>query len=61
VAAQELRRAGFRRVAAREETLDYTWAIDDFVTYRETTRDRDLFDSLDAPTVRRVWLRSIAG
>jgi ubiquinone/menaquinone biosynthesis C-methylase UbiE len=50
VAAQELRRAGFRRTAAREETLDYTWAIDDFVTYRETTRDRDLFDSLDAPT-----------
>jgi ubiquinone/menaquinone biosynthesis C-methylase UbiE len=50
VAAQELRRAGFRRAAAREETLDYTWAIDDFVTYRETTRDRDLFDSLDAPT-----------
>ena len=50
-AAAELRRAGFRRVAPREETLDHTWTREGFAAYRETTRDRELFDGLE-PSAR---------
>lgn len=50
-AAAELRRAGFRRVAPRAETLDHTWTREGFAAYRETTRDRELFDGLE-PSVR---------
>jgi len=53
-AAAELRSAGFRRVAARAEGLDHLWAIDDFIDYRTSTRDVDLFESLDEPTRRRA-------
>jgi ubiquinone/menaquinone biosynthesis C-methylase UbiE len=45
-AADELRQAGFRRVAERPDTLNHAWKAADFATYRETTRDRELFESL---------------
>jgi ubiquinone/menaquinone biosynthesis C-methylase UbiE len=53
-AAAELRSAGFRRVAARAETLDFPWHIDDFIEYRTSTRDVELFESLDEPTRRKA-------
>jgi ubiquinone/menaquinone biosynthesis C-methylase UbiE len=45
-AADELRRAGFRRVSARAERLDHAWSAEDFITYRATTRDLDLFEAM---------------
>jgi len=53
-AAAELRVAGFRRVAARADALDHPWTIDDFVEYRTSTRDVELFESLDEPTRQRA-------
>jgi ubiquinone/menaquinone biosynthesis C-methylase UbiE len=52
-AAAEMRRAGFRRVAARQDALEHLWTAAAFATYRETTRDRDLFAALDEKTRRR--------
>jgi ubiquinone/menaquinone biosynthesis C-methylase UbiE len=46
-AAAELRRVGFRRVAARADALDHRWTEEDFTAYRVTTRDMDLFGALD--------------
>ncbi len=51
-AADELRSTGFRRVAPRADALDHPWSIEDFISYRTTTRDLDLFESLDEPTRR---------
>ena len=53
-AAEEMRAAGFRRVAARSDSLDYPWRVDDYITYRTTTRDLPLFEALDAPTRLRA-------
>lgn len=53
-AADELRSAGFRSVAAQPDALDHRWSVDDFTEYRTTTRDVDLFESLDEPTRRRA-------
>jgi SAM-dependent methyltransferase len=55
-AAAELRRAGFRGVAPREETVDHTWTREDFAAYRETTRDRDLFEGLEPDARNRALL-----
>jgi SAM-dependent methyltransferase len=52
-AASELVDAGFRDVLATEATLDHTWTRPDCATYRRTTRDFDLFESLDADLRRR--------
>jgi ubiquinone/menaquinone biosynthesis C-methylase UbiE len=53
-AADELRAAGFKRVAARPDRLEHSWAIEDFIGYRTTTRDLGLFEGLDAPTRQLV-------
>jgi ubiquinone/menaquinone biosynthesis C-methylase UbiE len=53
-AVDELRSAGFRRVAAQPDALNHPWTVEDFIAYRTTTRDVDLFDSLDESTRRRV-------
>ena len=53
-AADELRSAGFRRVAPRADTLNNPWSIEDFISYRTSTRDLDLFESLDEPTRRKT-------
>ena len=46
-AVDELRSNGFRRVSAQADALDHPWSIEDFITYRTTTRDLDLLESLD--------------
>ena len=51
-----VQRAGFRGVAPREETLDHTWTREDFAAYRETTRDRDLFEGLEPGARNRALL-----
>jgi SAM-dependent methyltransferase len=53
-AADELRSAGFRRVAAQPDALDHPWTVEDFIAYRTTTREVDLFESLDEPTRLRA-------
>ena len=53
-AANEVRKAGFERVSSRPDALNEPWTAADFVTYRETTRDQDLFDSLDGPVRTRL-------
>jgi ubiquinone/menaquinone biosynthesis C-methylase UbiE len=53
-AAAEMRAAGFRRVAAREDRLDYPWTVEDYIAYRTTTRDLPLFEALDEPTRLRA-------
>jgi ubiquinone/menaquinone biosynthesis C-methylase UbiE len=53
-AAGELRAAGFGRVAARADALDFPWRIEDFIEYRTSTRDVELFELLDEPTRRRT-------
>jgi SAM-dependent methyltransferase len=52
--ADELRRAGFRHVSARADALEHAWTIDDFITYRSTTREIALFEVMDAATRLRV-------
>lgn len=58
-AADELREAGFRGVIANEGTLEYAWSRAGYATYRATTRDFDLFDSLE-PGTRSRALAAIA-
>jgi ubiquinone/menaquinone biosynthesis C-methylase UbiE len=53
-AADELRSVGFRRVAPRADALDHPWSVDDFVAHRTTTRDMELFGSMDDETRERV-------
>ncbi len=50
-AARELAGAGFRAVEARPDRIQHVWAARDFVVYRRTTRDQDIFESL-TPDVR---------
>ena len=53
-AADELRRAGFRRVSARSGQLEHAWSAEDFITYRTTTRDLDLFEAMTEETRGRT-------
>jgi SAM-dependent methyltransferase len=53
-AAGELRANGFRGVSAGRYRLGHTWDVDDYLTYRVTTRDADLFEALDEKTRRRA-------
>jgi SAM-dependent methyltransferase len=53
-AARELRRAGFRSVAARPDELEHDWTPESYVEYRRASRDRDLLESLDAGTRDRL-------
>jgi len=53
-AADELRRAGFRRVSARSGQLEHAWPAEDFITYRTTTRDLDLFEAMTEQTRGRT-------
>jgi hypothetical protein len=41
-------------VAARQDRLEHSWATEDFMAYRTTTRDLGLFEVLDAPTRQLV-------
>jgi ubiquinone/menaquinone biosynthesis C-methylase UbiE len=53
-AAEELRAAGFRRVAARPDSLSAAWTAEDFIEYRRSTRDVDLFAAMDERTQTNV-------
>ena len=53
-AADELRRAGFRQVSARSGQLEHAWSAEDFITYRTTTRDLDLFEAMTEETRGRT-------
>jgi ubiquinone/menaquinone biosynthesis C-methylase UbiE len=53
-AADELRRAGFRRVSAGSGQLEHAWSAEDFITYRTTTRDLDLFEAMTEETRGRT-------
>jgi SAM-dependent methyltransferase len=56
--ANELRRAGFRRVSARAETLEHTWTLDGYLEYKERYDEVGLFSWLDRRTARRLLDRA---
>jgi SAM-dependent methyltransferase len=53
-ACDELESTGYELIETREEALDHAWAIEDFIDYRVTTRDLELFETLDEATRQRV-------
>lgn len=53
-AADELRIAGFRRESALPDALDYRWGVEDYIGYRTTARDLELFESLDEASRSRA-------
>jgi ubiquinone/menaquinone biosynthesis C-methylase UbiE len=46
-AADELRRAGFVRASARDETLVYDWTMESYIDYKLEYDERSLLSSLD--------------
>ncbi len=46
-AADEIRRAGFRRVSARGETLSYTWDAESYLEYKQRYDEVWLFELLE--------------
>jgi SAM-dependent methyltransferase len=48
VAADELRRAGFVRASAREETLVYEWSMESYIDYKLSYDERALLSTLSA-------------
>jgi len=53
-AVTELRRVGFRRVAAREEELVYDWTPDAYLEYKLAYDERSLMSILDESQRRRL-------
>jgi ubiquinone/menaquinone biosynthesis C-methylase UbiE len=53
-AANELRRAGFARVSARAETLEYAWTREGYLTFKQHYDEVALFAFLDRRTARRL-------
>ena len=53
-AANELRRAGFRRVSARVECLEHAWTREGYLTFKQHYDEVALFDFLDRRTARRL-------
>ncbi len=53
-AAAELRRAGFRGVAARPDVLDFHWTAESYATYKERSRELELFESVDPAARQRL-------
>jgi ubiquinone/menaquinone biosynthesis C-methylase UbiE len=47
-AADELRRAGFVRASAREETLSYEWSMESYLDYKFQYDERSLLSVLDS-------------
>jgi ubiquinone/menaquinone biosynthesis C-methylase UbiE len=56
--ANELRHAGFRRVTARAETLEYAWTLDSYLEYKERYDEVGLLSWLDRRTARRLMDRA---
>jgi ubiquinone/menaquinone biosynthesis C-methylase UbiE len=57
-AAGELRRAGFRRVTARAETLEYAWTQESYLDYKRHYGETELFANLDAATGEALMRRA---
>ena len=57
-AANELRRAGFKRVSAQAETLEYRWTRDGYLAFKEHYNERSLFSSLPEETAARLLERT---
>ena len=57
-AAKEFRRAGFRDVDARSETLEHWFTPESYLSLLEHWIERELFEALDAD--RRQHLREVA-
>lgn len=57
-AAGELRRAGFRRVSARAETLEYAWDQESYLEYKRNYGETDLFRTVDAATGEALMRRA---
>ena len=53
-AANELRRAGFKRVSARLECLEHAWTREGYLTFKQHYDEVALFDFLDRRTARRL-------
>jgi ubiquinone/menaquinone biosynthesis C-methylase UbiE len=53
-AAKQLRRAGFRDVAARSEWLEYEWSPESFLEYKLNYAEWRTFDALDRASQRRL-------
>lgn len=53
-AARELRQAGFKRVSAEAEILEYAWTIDSYLEFKERYEERALFAWLDAERATRL-------
>ena len=56
-AARELRDAGFERVSARAEMLEYAWTREDYLAFKRHYDERALFSWLDAATAERLITR----
>jgi ubiquinone/menaquinone biosynthesis C-methylase UbiE len=59
-AAAQARRAGFRAVTARQDTLVHRWTASSFLRFIEHYDQSDLFDEMDRETRRRVRQRAAA-
>ena len=53
-AADELRRAGFVRASAREETLVYDWNMDSYLDYKINYDERGLISTLSSEQAQRL-------
>jgi SAM-dependent methyltransferase len=56
-AARELRDAGFRRVSAAEEMLDYSWTLESYLDFKQNYDERSLFASLESDAAGRLLER----
>lgn len=57
-AARELRQAGFKRVSADAEVLEYRWSIDSYLEFKERYEERALFAWLDADRAAKLLVRA---
>ena len=57
-AADELRRAGFAKVSARIERLDYGWTREGYLAFKQHYDERGLFSWLDRTTADRLLERA---
>jgi demethylmenaquinone methyltransferase / 2-methoxy-6-polyprenyl-1,4-benzoquinol methylase len=57
-AAGELRAAGFRRVSARAETLEYRWTRESYLEFKLEYDERALFSWLDSETGAQLLTRA---
>lgn len=57
-AARELRQAGFKRVSADAEVLEYRWSIDSYLEFKQHYEERELFSWLDADRAAGLLARA---